>query len=65
MKMKPKDRDPLSCIPSAWAVRARLEVVSTEVEKLRKLLKITEELEGADDCQLPSSVSEEVTANGK
>jgi hypothetical protein len=42
---KERERSPLNCIPSADAVRQRLETVLTEVRKLRILLRTAKEIE--------------------
>ncbi len=41
-----KKYDPLSCIPSADAVRLRLESVQEEAHRLGVLLRTAEEIEG-------------------
>jgi hypothetical protein len=40
-----KEYDPLTCIPSAEAVRKRLENTTKEARKLRILLRVAEKIE--------------------
>jgi hypothetical protein len=51
-----RERSPLKYIPSADAVRRRLETVLTEARKLRILLKTASEIELADSS--PNGESE-------
>jgi len=44
---KNRERSPLNCIPSADAVRHRLELVLKEAQQLRILLRTAEEIETA------------------
>jgi hypothetical protein len=43
-----RERSPLNCIPSADAVRRRLETVLTEARKLRILLRTASDIERAE-----------------
>lgn len=40
-----KDYDPLTCLPSAQAVRRRLEAAKEETRKLKILLRVAEKIE--------------------
>lgn len=44
-----KERSPLRCIPSADAVRRRLDAVLVEARKLRILLRTASQIERAAD----------------
>jgi hypothetical protein len=50
-----RERSPLKYIPSADAVRRRLETVLTEARKLRILLKTASEIELADSFPIGES----------
>ncbi|NLS96596.1 MAG: hypothetical protein GXX96_31045 [Planctomycetaceae bacterium] len=53
-----KDYNPLTCLPSAEAVRKRLKAAREEARKLRILLQVAEKIEKADDADSRQGVAD-------